>query len=333
MKVTPVSQGSGVPAGASIGQERMPADRIAAAKAIAMGQSPMKMTPSDTPVEEAARRERRTLKMRTNASPERYLESQPEPAPEAQSAIPDTVGTTSAVTEATQPLSPQLAAIAKQRRALQVKERELTEREKAFKEREQPPGQTSDSLIARLKSEPLSVLQEHGVTYDQLTEAILSGNSGVTPEIRQLQAELKALKEGVDKNFTDREAAQEAAVVAEMRKEAESLIKEGEDFELVRQTKSLDDVMNLILRTYKKTGEIMEVPEALGLIEEELIKDVLPIARANKVQNKLRPPESYALPTAQPQPEKILRTLTNRDSASVPLDRKTRAMRAFHGLT
>lgn len=331
MKVSPVAQGSGVPAGASVGQERMPADKIAAAKAIAEGRTPVRQSESDTYVDPLARVAMKSIKMKTNVSPERYLDAEmpAEGQPGAESAIPDANGTANAVTEDTKPLSPQLAAIAKQRRALQVKERELADREKAFKERENPQASSQD-IIAKLKSDPLSVLQANGVTYDQLTEAILASQSGNTPDIRRLEAEQKALEERFDKKLSDREAAQETAVLAEMRREAELLIKEGDDFETVRATKSVDDAMDLIKRTYKSTGEVLDVTEALKLIEDELVNDILKVANLKKVQNKLRPPE-VTVPQVQQSQNKLLRTLTNRDTSSVPLDRKARAMKAFYG--
>lgn len=333
MKVSPISNGTGTPAGAGLGQERMPADRIAAAKAVARGQAPASTPEPASPTDQPSHRAQRTITMRTKASPLEYIpDASPEvPAEPAQSAISDASGTANAGVEDTKPLSPQLAAIAKQRRALQVKERELADREKAYKEREgQPQGQNSESLIARLKSEPLSVLQEHGVTYDQLTEAIISGQSGVSPELRALEAKVKSLEEGFDKKLSDKDAETEKAVLAEMRREADILIKEGDAYEMIRETGSVEDAMTLILRTYKENGEVLDVEEALSLVEDDLVNESLKIANIKKVQSKLRPPEQAAPATQQP-PPKTFRTLTNRDGASVPLGRKERAMRAFYG--
>ncbi len=339
MKVTPIASGSGSPAGSSLGQERMPADRIAAAKAVAAGQSPVRIAESDTPTDPMMRRAQRTIKMRTNASPERYLQepasdpnAPPVDAPAPESAISDASGTANAVTEDTKPLSPQLAAIAKQRRALQVKERELADREKAYLAREQQPqGQNPDTLIARIKSEPLSVLQEYGVTYDQLTEAIMSGQSGVNPDILALQKEIKALKEGVDKTLSDKDAAAEEAVLSEMMREAATLSKEGDAYEMVRETNSLPDVRALIYKTFKTTGEVLDVEEALGLVEEDLINESLKIANIGKVKSKLAPPPEPAPQNPQLAEPKTFRTLTNRDGTSIPLGRKERAMKAFYG--
>ena len=287
----------------------------AAAIQIALGQEPTEthVDPQVAKVQASIHK----IQMKTNRSPA------PREYPQVEeSTVSDPTEQVPAVTEATQPLSPQFAALAKQKRALQVKERELADREKALTS--QPATDGSSDLVERLKSSPLSVLQEHGVTYDQLTDAILASQNQ-NPDILALQKEIKALKEGVDKSLSDREAQAEAAVLAEMQKEAEALIAEGDEFEMVRETKSLPDAMDLIKRTYKETGEVLEVSEALRLCEEELLNESLKVASFKKVQSKLAPQ-----PVTQ-QPQKTLKTLTNRDSSVAPLDRKARALAAFYG--
>ncbi len=262
----------------------------------------------------------RSLRMNTNATP--GLREAP---PAEQLTIPDNAEAEGDV-EATQPLSPQLAALAKQRRALQVKERELADREKALSS--QPANQAGGIDLARLKSEPLSVLLEAGVTYDQLTQAILADQNSGGHELQALKAEIAALKEGVDKRFTDKTTQEEQAVLAEMRKVATTLAAEGEAFELVRETGSIPQVMQLIEKTYRETGEVLDVTEAMQLVEDELIGESLKLAALKKVQGRLQPEQSVA-PLTQSRP--TMRTLTNRDTAAPAMDRKQRARLAFAG--
>ena len=140
-------------------------DAVARAKAAFAG---VQMSESDSYLDPAIAKMKnsiRTLKMKTNASPERFLAeikaATPEVATENAKTVTD--GQTNAVLEDTKPLSPQFAALARERRALQVKERELAAKEAALT---QNPG--GSDVIARLKQQPLSVLQEAGVTYEQL---------------------------------------------------------------------------------------------------------------------------------------------------------------------
>ncbi len=269
----------------------------------------------------------RSLRMNTNATPGSVPVSATPPPAEEPLTKTDTDDPAPGTVEATQPLSPQLAALAKQKRALQVKERELLDREKALAN--QPPDQgDGNALLARLKSEPLSVLLEAGVTYDQLTEAILGNQSGNGPEIQALKAEIKALKEDVTKTFTDKDTQAKKQVLAEMQREATSLAAEGDTFELVRETGSIPQVMDLIERTYDTSGEVLDVSEALQLVEDELISESLKLAALKKVQGRLQP---EAPPVPQPQQRPLMRTLTNRDGAVAPLSRKERALLAWSG--
>ncbi len=257
----------------------------------------------------------RAMKMTTNATPQMNQMGEL-PIPANNSQIESTV-------EATQPLSPQLALLAKQRRALQVKERELADREKAFLSNS--TGNPSIDL-ARLKSEPLSVLLENGVTYDQLTEAIMSGQGQGRSEISALEARLESMEKGIDQKFQDNASAQKQQVLAEMGRDADRMIATNDDFELVRETNSKKKVMELIERTYDQTGEVLEVQEALRLYEEELFKDAQKLARLKKMQSQFAPQ------APQPQQRQMgMRTLTNRDTASVPVSARARAMAAFYG--
>jgi hypothetical protein len=269
----------------------------------------------------------RRIKMKTNYSTDRSIddgqvvEPQVEATVEEPSTTPDASVATAEGSEEIKPLSPQFAALAKQRRALQVKEQQLIEREKALSTQ----GQSPDAIIQKLKSEPLSVLKEHGVTYDQLTEAILNEQNGISPEVTKLRAEIEAMKADLNKNFTDRDQQQEEAALREMQREATFLAKDGETYEMIRDTNSIPDVMELIKRTYKTTGEVLDVSVAMEAIETELLEESLQAAQRRKVQERLKV-------GVQPQPgQKLIKTLTNRDSAAPILDRRSRAIAAMNG--
>lgn len=265
----------------------------------------------------------RTITMRTNVNPT-HLDQPPQaqiqhlpPAQRPMEADPNNPTDTA---EATQPLSPQFAALAKQRRALQVRERELQAKEKALSS---PQSDGGTIALAQLKASPLKVLLESGITYEQLTEEILAnqGNS----EIAVLKAELNAIRDGVDQKLTARDAQTEQQVLSEMRREATNLAAQGDDFELVRGMQSVPDVMKLIERTYRETGDVLDVREAMQLVEDELFKDIQKMTSFKKVQSQYP-----ATPPMQRQSQGM-RTLTNRDTASVQMSAKARALAAFNG--
>lgn len=337
MKISTLAQGTGVPAqsDSSLGQTA-DASKLARAKAIAAGQNVPRGTDLSGDVQvDRTQASLKKIKMRTQVSTNRHDVPIQEPIIGAIEAAVD--NTKSDVVEPakepeeTRPLSPQFAELARAKRALQVKERDLALREEALKT-QNPAG--NEDLIAKLKANPLSVLQEAGVTYDQLTEAILNNQSGLNPEIQRLEAKIKALEEGVNGQLTSRDQQAEQQVLAELKREALALTAQGEQFEAIREAKAHQYVVDLIHRTWKSTGEVMDVTEAAELVENQLIDEALPFARIKKVQSRLTPAqeEQVAQTPAPPKPgTKIMRTLTNRDSASPVMDRRARAIAAMNG--
>lgn len=272
-------------------------------------------------------------------APDLTTKSPPTEAP-AQEIAPAAPSDKTDAEEDTKPLGPQYAALARHRRALDVKEKQLQAREKALTEKASSPDANSVP-VSRLKSEPLSVLREAGVTYDQLTEAILAEQNGITPQFVKLQDEVKSLKEELTRTLSDRDAEAEQVALVEIGKEATRLAKtSGDEFELIRATNSIPDVVALIERTFKSTGEALDVADAMQLVEAELVKDGLQIAQAKKVQERIKPkvqPSASPAPAApaqteQQQTQPPMKTLTSRGTVTANMSRRDRAIAAATGL-
>lgn len=335
MKISPIATGGNPGTNLSSSQERTASpEKMALAKAIAAGESQIRISEADLPEEEEvskAKKNVRRLQMKTNASTNRFdakleeLKAEEVKEETTESAISDEIEQTEVASEDTKPLSPQFAALAKERRAIQKERAQLAAERAALESNADLSAYVSK---ADIQAKPLRVLQEMGVTYEQLTQAILSDQSNtVDPEVLKLRDEVKALKEGFDKTLVDRDEQAEQQVLSEMKKEAEALVRDGDTFEMVRETRSMPDVMRLIHQTYKQTGEVLEVQEALQLVEDELINESLKIANIGKVKSKILPPQA----SEQEQTQRTLKTLTNRDSASVGLSRRERAIMAANG--
>ena len=330
MKISPIV-GTGVPSAQTNGaQATISPDRIERAKAIAAGQLSAQEEVQSSGNAEVDKLNIRRIKMKTQVSTNRQDVIE-QPLVEEVLDKPDT-NEPAAVAEETKPLSPQFAALVKAKRALQVKEREIAEREAALKS-QSPAG--NEDLIAKLKSNPLSVMLENGVTYDQLTEAIIAQQSGNIPEIQALKAELAALKEHVGTQFTSRDQLAEQQVLASIQKEIIDTVKsQPEQYEAIREAKAEKVVKDLIHRTWKKTGEVLDTQEAIELVENQLIDEALPFARLSKVQKRLTPAQAAQVEAQLPSQKpgtKIMRTLTNRDTASPMMDKRARAIAAMQG--
>ena len=342
MKITPVPAGGSPSTTPNTGQSASP-DRIARAKAALTGQ------PIPEPVVQEAHQETtsekiKRIRMNTNATPagRDWNAPQAEPEPVAQEAhIPAEGEPASAASEEPKTLSPQFAALAKQRRALDVREKSIQAREEALKAGSQS---TTDAktFIERLNADPLGLLAEHGVDYNRLTQEVLKyaegGGPALTKVETELRKEIKGLKEALD-NQTKTQAeqwtqAQENAL-DEMQDQADQIIAESEDYQLIREAKANQDVKKLIKRIYDDEGKTLSVKAALDLLENDLLEEGLRYSKFKKVQERANPaPAPQAAPLAQSQDgvrRQTMRTLTNRDTVSTPMSRRDRMMAAALG--
>lgn len=336
MKMTPVAgpvlPSADVGSGSSVSPERREAARRAYNNPEGVTVTQVEKPEDIEALAEALNtRSPRVIKMKTNhttastkwenPTEEVPVETKETPGESALSSPSETVDP-----EVSRPISPQFAALAKQKRALQVMEQQLAAREKALEEKSQSATGIDPE---ELKRNPLEVLKREGVTYDLLTEHLLGEQSGVTPEIRALQEEIKALREGVDTKFSERDSQTEQQVLAELARDAKRLVESNpEEYELIAGTGSEKKVTELIHRIFKKTGEVLDVAEAAKLIEDQLVEDSLKATSFNKIRSKLTPTET----TQVDQPAKPgIRTLTNRDTAQRVQSRRDRAIGAFFG--
>lgn len=322
MKITPMSQGTGEPGmmhgSVEVGRSASN-QRLNDAKAIARGETPQARP--DIQIDPQAERilKKRTIKMKTNYSTDNYNMPPQEVVEDKQNqiAIPnpdDKVDDTAA----SQPISPQFAALQKQKVALQ-RERAAFEKEKA----ESQGQDKSPDILAKLKSDPLRMLQEAGVSYDDLTQALLNG-TGSNPELQELRAEIKALKEGVDQNLSNRDQEAERQVLNEYLREAKAIATGNEKYKALERSKSHNDVVDLMHRTWKKTGEVMDVTMAMDLVEAELRSDL------NAYADLIAPP-AQSMPSQGSMPRPPMRTLTSRDGGITQMSKRDRAVAAFFG--
>lgn len=342
MKVSPVMSGAPASVNPNEGMSAG-ADRMARAKAIALGQEPAAAPVVDAQVARAQDSIRR-IKLRTQQSPGRQnrLDTPAEPKEVvAEAATPpksDELATTEqveAASEATKPLSPQFAALARQKREIQLAQQKL-DADKAALETSKTNDLSGYVSKADLKANALKVLLAEGVTYDQLTEEILASNQE-NPDLVTLKSDVKTLKEGLEnqtKSIADREAATEKQALAQIGRETEQLISQGDDYEMIREAGYAPKVVDLIHKIWKTEGVVLDTAEAAGMIESALLEESIKFARIKKVQSRLAPAQTEKpLPVQQDRPgTKVMRTLTNRDGvSSTTMSKRERAIAAMEG--
>jgi hypothetical protein len=250
----------------------------------------------------------------------------------------------------------QFAELARQERILRAKAQkqaqEMQSRDEALRVREAALEEKArlyeQGYISkdRLKSDPLSVLAEADLSYDTLTEQLLSQqprDPRIDAEISSLKAELRALRtaneEGQKASKTQQEEAYKAAV-RQIEMDTTSLVKnDPETYEAIAKTKSIRDVVELIEETYKKDGILLSVEEAAQEVEDYLVEEGYnTVTRIDKIKRRLAQNSASTAPTdrvkqqTQVEPQQTqMKTLTNATASTRKLTARERAMLAFKG--
>lgn len=249
-----------------------------------------------------------------------------------------------AETKAEEPLSSQYAILARKEKQLRQREQQLKAREAALaqppKAETPPPSQPTfdeSKYIPkdRLTKDPFSVLTELGLTYDQLTEMAMNAPR---PEQIALMNEMKSIKEEMEKirgetkkSFEDSQKQQYDQAINQIRNDVKSLVKVDPAFETIQATGSVEDVVQLIERTFNEDGVLMSVEDAAREVEEYLVDEAIKLSRLKKIQQRLAPKAEPEAPKTTAQPQKQpLKTLTNSVGSNRQLSAKERAILAFN---
>lgn len=247
-----------------------------------------------------------------------------------------------------EPLSAQYAQLARKEKALRAQAQKLKADQDAFKAQQTanqpaaPQPESVDAYKARLLKDPLNTLNEAGLTWDQLTEQALNAPTheqrAQQAYIAKLEARLESLEKGVKTTQESYEQSQQNAykqAVNQIRNEAKQLVSSDPAYETIKETNSVNDVVDLIERTFKEDQVLLSVEEAAQAIEDHLVEEALKIAKIKKIQDRLKPapspaPQQQAKAQGTQQPQ-TMKTLTNATGATRKLSTRDRAILAFKG--
>lgn len=181
-------------------------------------------------------------------------------------------------------ISKYLADMAKKQAQLRRKEKELEQKTK------EKTGVDINDLKNRAKEDPLGVLEEIGLNYNDVTKRIISGKD--SEEKRQLQKaldrldELQKTIEQRDQEAQQREASQKIeSYKTQLR---DHITAKASDYELINATQSYDAVYDTIRQYYEQTDRILTFDEAANVVENELEKQELSRLEAILKTNKAK---------------------------------------------
>lgn len=231
--------------------------------------------------------------------------------------------------------------------AIKAREAAIAAKEAEYKAKESE-YQTKYVSKDKVVSDPLTALLEMGITYDQITQLALNQSQyqqdpATKLAIQNLQAELKATREAQEQERLRQEDAskqQYQQALGQIRSETKKLVEIDPQFEMIKMTDSIEDVVNLIEETFKKDGELLSVEDAAIEVENYLVEEAEKLTRAKKIQSRLNPQPSKTStvntteykqsPSPKVDETPQLRTLSNAATASPPMNRVQRAIAAFN---
>ncbi len=265
-------------------------------------------------------------------------------ASDATEASPEAI---KAKTEEEPQLSSQYAQLARQTKAFRAQvtalkaEQQALKAEQAAMEAEKVRMKSDFVPKERLTKDTLKVLQEQGFSAEQITNMMLNAPSPEEQKnqtvIEELRAEINALKADSSATKKSNEENQRNAyqqAVNTVRLEAKQLIEADPQFETIQATDSVEDVVELITKTYAKEGKLLTVQEAATAVEEYLEEEALKLAKLKKIQAKLKGAPTAikeAAGGATPATKTPTKTLTSTMSTTRPLTARERAIARFNG--
>lgn len=256
-------------------------------------------------------------------------------------------------------ISSRLAQLAKREKSIRLKQQQ---QEQAIKAKEADLAKREAELAAkpttdlsqyiskqRLKENPLDVLAEAELSYDELTQQLINQqpkNPRYEAQLQKIAEENRQLRQAIDDIKKGQETQQTEAYQAALRQiesDATDLVNKDPAFELTRHAGEVKEIVKLIEDTYKQDGIVMSVEEAAALIEAELEERTLKfINKSEKLKNKLTPKTQVnstkaeattqtQVVTQKPQQTQQMKTLTNATSSTRQLTARERALLAFKG--
>lgn len=225
-------------------------------------------------------------------------------------------------------IAERMAQQAKRERARLQKELEVKQREAKIAERERLIEEREKEYEA-YKSNPLKALDRMGLTYEQLTQSVLSGKDELTPEarIQRLEAEQNKRWEMLQKQEEERQAKiaeQEKAKVEAAENQFKATVtdyvkKNAETYEYTALFGQEGLVFDTIKACFEAEGRLLTTEEAAKLVEAELESQFEKALASKKGQAKIKPAPISANDPSNPDvrvPATPSRTLANSEATS-----------------
>lgn len=213
-------------------------------------------------------------------------------------------------------LSSKFAALARKEKAIRQRQLEIQSFES---EREQLRKEVADAKVyrERLRSHPLDVLNEEGVTYDQLVERAKAMVDPSTKQSLDLQDKITKLEESIQKQQEEAQrnaTTQRDQAVKQISMDVQSLIDSDPAYETVRDFGYGEAITELITRTYDEEGHLLTTEQAAKQVEDYLKSEITRLSSIPSAKKLLTPAqavEQAAIESTKQPVEQKIKTLSH----------------------
>lgn len=198
-------------------------------------------------------------------------------------------------------------ALARKEKAFRAQQQKFQTEKQQF-ETQRKKYETDYVPKAQFKDRWLDMLQEQGLTQEQIAQHLIS--TPQDPQTKAIMAKIKALEDSqlnATKQAEERELLQFDEVKKQMGADIQQLIATNTSFETMKATPGAEQaVLELIIEDFEKTGILKDADLACAEYEEWLVEETYKLAQLPKVQAKLqpKPPEATTATVAVQNAEK-----------------------------
>lgn len=236
--------------------------------------------------------------------------------------------------------SVRIAALIRREKQLLQRAKILEEREKKIQETQSQykPWQEASELA---KTNKIEALKKLGMTYDELTQAMLqnqepqNGTQDESPA-QIARREIEAFKKEQLELTAKEQKRQYEQSIANINAEVQTFVESSDKYPLVKETNAYQDITRDIEQTFYRTGKILTAEQAVSKMESDIREGLELLQSAIKPKEA---PEQVAPEVAKaPTPAAKVTTLTHKTTQAAPsvqpltdAEKRQRAIDAFYG--
>lgn len=215
------------------------------------------------------------------------------------------------------------AALSRKEKAMRAQEAKLAQQAQEMQQKiaefeaKMQEMEKYKSGYERVKREPFKVLEEQGLTREQIAELFLNdGKPSQEMLLTEAEKKINAKIEEMERKLAEKEAKEakdrEEAALSAFKAQLTDFINADPSYELIKANDAVDMVYEVIEQHHAETGEILSNKEASDVVEEYLLEEAKKLVDREKVRKLLQPqtPTKSAAPQGKSSP-----TLSNAQAA------------------